>query len=156
MESAKLISDLNTLIAICKDGELGYRTAASAIESNQTQPLLVQYAAQRARFAADLQAEVSRLGGVPASSGDLSGSLHRTWINLKAIASGRAPGSVFAECRAGEEAALHVYENVRKKDLPPELQSLVERHYQAIKAAHDRIQALESQYRQGGDENNQS
>ena len=156
METSKLISDLNTLITICKDGEQGYRTASAAVESNRTQPLFEKYAEQRNRFATELQATVSRLGGVPGTGGDLAGTIHRTWINLKAMASGRDPGALFAECRVGEEAALHVYKKVKQKELPPEIQVLVDRQYQAIKAARDRIQALETQYRQVGDENTQS
>lgn len=145
MEKGEIISNLNTLIAICRDGERGYRTAAAVIEGMQYQPLFEQYAAQRHRFATDLQAAVNRLGGIPEKEGDLAGTVHRGWISLKAVLTSRESRTILAECKAGEKAAVHVYKEIVAKELPPEIEALVERQYQAVKAAHDRIQAMETQ-----------
>lgn len=145
METGEVISELNTLIAICKDGEQGYRTVATLLEPHRYHSLFEEYAEQRHRFATDLQEEVNRLGGIPGKEGDLAGTLHRRWIILKALITAREPGDILAECKAGEKAAVQVYEEVFQKDLPPEIQALVEHQYQAIKAARDRIQALETQ-----------
>lgn len=145
METDELISDLNTLIAICRDGEHGYRTVAKIVEPPRYHSLFTEYADQRHRFATDLQAAVNRLGGIPGKSGDLAGTLHRKWINLKASVVGREPGTVLDECEAGEKAAVYVYQEVIQKDLPVEVHALVEGQYQAIKAAHTRIQALAEQ-----------
>ena len=51
---------LNGLIEICKDGEEGFRTAATGIHDSTLRRLLESYAHQRAGFAQELQAEVAR------------------------------------------------------------------------------------------------
>lgn len=145
MKTEEIIDDLNELIAICKDGEQGYLTAAKAMEAGEYQPLFEQYSTQRQRFATDLQAEINRLGGIPGKEGDLAGTVHRAWINLKAVASGRDTRTILAECIAGEKAAVDVYAEVTQKELPPEIYALVDQQYQSIKAALDRLQALVAQ-----------
>lgn len=145
METEEIVDALNELIAICKDGEQGYQTAAKVMEADEHQPLFEQYSAQRHRFATDLQAEVNRLGGIPGKEGDLAGTVHRAWINLKAVASGRDTAAILTECVAGEKAAVDVYAEITQKELTPEIYALVDQQYQAIKAARDRIQALLTQ-----------
>lgn len=145
METDELISDLNTLIALCKDGERGYLTVAKVIESTRYHSLFKEYARQRHRFATELQAIVNRLGGIPGKSGDLAGSMHRGWISLKAALMGGEPAAILAECDAGEKAALHVYQETLHKQLPAEIHMLVEKQYQAIKAARARLQVLAEQ-----------
>ena len=88
---------------------------------------------------------MNRLGGIPDKEGDLAGTVHRGWINLKAALVGRDAGTILSECDAGERAAVHVYREIIEKELPPEIHTLVEQQFQAVKAARDRIQALESQ-----------
>ena len=124
METGEIISDLNTLIAICKDGEQGYRTVAKVSDAARYQSLFEEYAAQRHRFATDLQAEVDRLGGIPGQNGDLAGTIHRGWIHLKAAVAGREPAIILAECKAGEKAAVHVYEEIAQKELPPTIREV--------------------------------
>ena len=145
MEKDELVADLNTLIAICRDGERGYRTVAKVIEPTQYHTLFTEYSEQRHRFATELQAAVNQLGGIPGKSGDLAGSIHRGWINLKAAVGGRDPGAILAECEAGEKAAVHVYQEIMQKDLPVQIHTIVAEQYQAIKAARARIQALAKQ-----------
>lgn len=151
MKTEEIIDALNELIAICKDGEQGYQTVAKVMEAGEYQPLFEQYAAQRHRFAADLQAEINRLGGIPGKEGDLAGTVHRGWINVKAMVSGRDTGAIVAECIAGEKAAVDVYEEITQKELPPEIYTLVDHQYQAIKAARDRLKALAARRIAAGD-----
>lgn len=144
METREIVEVLNELIAICKDGENGYRSVARAMEENEYQPLFETYSEQRHDFAAALQAEVNRLGGIPEKEGDLAGTLHRGWINVKAVISGRDTKAILDECIAGEKAAVDVYTEAAQKALPPHIYALVDEQHQAIKAARDRIRGLKS------------
>jgi uncharacterized protein (TIGR02284 family) len=144
-----LIMDLNELIALCRNAEKGYVVACSRVEAPLLRSLLASYAEQRAAFADTLQAEVVRLGGTAETTGDLAGSFHRLWLRLKYLASPR-DATVIAECIVGDAAALEVYEEVRRKQLPEPVQDIVDQQYSAVRAARDRLNALHRTRRLGG------
>jgi len=138
-----VISTLNNLIETCKDGENGFRTAADSVTNNQFRTLFNAYARQRAQFAAELQAEVRRLGGDPERTGSSAGAMHRGWINLKAAVTGGDEGAIIAECERGEDSAVKNYHEAQQAGLPGGVQAIVERQYMHVQAAHDRIRDLE-------------
>jgi len=139
------IATLNDLIETCKDGEQGFRTAADAVRDPSIKQLFVQYAEQRAQFAAELQREVTRLGGEPEQSGSVSGSLHRGWMNLKSAITGQDEASVVAAAEEGEDVARSSYEKALAAELPPDVRRVVERQSAAVNEAHDRVRALKRQ-----------
>ncbi|MBI3951100.1 MAG: PA2169 family four-helix-bundle protein [Acidobacteria bacterium] len=142
-ETDDLISTLNNLIETCKDGEQGFRQAAEGVKDPDLKALFNSYSRQRAQFAADLQAEVRRLGGDPEKMGSVAGALHRGWINIKSAVTGQDEEAVIAEAERGEDAAVKNYQEALNKDLPADLRVLIERQYMQIKEAHDRVRALE-------------
>jgi uncharacterized protein (TIGR02284 family) len=142
-DAAQAIKTLNQLIATCKDGENGFRTAAEGVKIQDVKTLFNSYSAQRARFVVELQAEVERLGGQPAEGGSLTATLHRGWMNVKSLVTGRDVYAMFAECRRAEEAAVKTYEEALKTPLPAEARAVVERQFEQIKEAHARVHALE-------------
>jgi uncharacterized protein (TIGR02284 family) len=136
-------STLNQLIQTCKDGEQGFQAAAAGVDDLNLQRLLESYSQQRSEFAAELQLEVERLAENPAESGHLSASLHRGWINIKSVVSGREESAIVAECERGEDAAVKVYQDALSSALPQDLRAVVERQFVKIKEAHDQIRSLE-------------
>jgi uncharacterized protein (TIGR02284 family) len=133
---------LNVLIETCKDGELGFRTAADDTRSADAQRMFLALARERAELAAALQREVQRLGGTPASAGTVSGSLHRGWMNLTAAVTGSDERSIIAAAERGEDSAKRAYERALREPLPQATRTLVERQYEQIRAAHDRVSRL--------------
>jgi uncharacterized protein (TIGR02284 family) len=138
-----VISRLNRLIEACKDREQGYRTAADGAHNHDLKALLHAYEGQSAGYAIQLQAEVKRLGGVPADTGSLAGWLARGWLHLASAVSGN-DGAVIAGCQRGEEAARADYEAALAEPLPGEVRGVLERQYAGVKAGHDRLRALEA------------
>ena len=88
------ISVLNGLIETCKDGEQGFRTSAEKVKDASLKSLFSKYASQRAGYVQELSAAVTQLGGDPAKSGHIAGSLHRGWINLKEALRTTLPANV--------------------------------------------------------------
>jgi uncharacterized protein (TIGR02284 family) len=120
---ADVISSLNALIEACKDREQGYRTAADGACNHDLKALLRSYQGQSAGYVAELQAAVSRLGGVPAEKGSLTGWLTRGWQHLTS-AGGGDDGDVIAGCARGEDAARAGYEQALAEPLPAEVRAL--------------------------------
>lgn len=136
------ISTLNNLIQTCKDGENGFTEAAQGVESTDLKDLFVRYAQQRSQFAAELQDEVRKLGGDPETSGSVAASLHRGWIDIKSVVTGKDEAAILSECERGEDVAVESYQNALKEALPSDVNSIIERQYMQIKEAHDRIKGL--------------
>ncbi len=139
-----VISCLNNLIETCKDGQDGFRTAAENVRNAEYKTLFNTYSRQRAQFAGELQAEVRRFGEDPETSGSVSASLHRGWINLKSAITGSSDAGIVAECERGEDSAVSNYQNALEDDtLPGDVRSIIERQYRQIQEAHDRVRLQE-------------
>lgn len=149
-DKSELISVLNGLVETCKDGEKGFRTAAEGITNGELATLFLNYAEQRASFAAELQAEVRRLGGDPETGGTAMGAVHRGWIDIKSAVAGKDEGAVITEAERGEDHAVHEYREALEKNLPTNVQTVVENQYIHVRDAHDHIRALERLHSERG------
>ena len=136
------ISTLNTLIETCKDGENGFNEAAQGVATADLKDVFMRYSQQRSQFAGELQDEVRKLGGDPETSGSIVASLHRGWIDIKSVVTGRDEAAILNECERGEDSAVQAYQNALKEALPSDVNSVVERQYTQVKEAHDRIKGL--------------
>lgn len=143
MTNDSTISTLNNLIETCKDGEEGFRTAAEGVTSPQVKAVFQQYSQQRAQMARELQDEVRGLGGSAETSGSVSGSLHRGWINIKSTVTGKDEQKIIAEAERGEDVAKKVFEEALKEPLPSQVKTLVQRLAGQVREAHDRVRAME-------------
>ena len=139
----EVASTLNGLIQTCKDGENGFKVAAEAVDDINLQHLLQSYSQQRSEFAAELQTEVERLDQDPARAGHVAAALHRGWMDIKSLATGRDEAPIIAECERGEDVAVKAYDQALRSELPADLRALVERQFLKVKDAHDQIRSLE-------------
>ena len=136
------ISVLNDLIETCKDGANGFRTAAEAVEHSEAKTLFASRVPAIERAAAELQAEVRRLGGDPETSGSVAATVHRGWINLKSAVTGRDDAAIITECERGEDVAVKNYEDALEKDLPADVRAIVERQYRGAVQNLERVRSL--------------
>lgn len=135
IHAMKAVATLNRLLAICKDGEKGYRSAAAAVAARDLKDLLNGFAKQRARFAAELEAAVHGLGDAARQKGTVAAFLHRGWLKTRAAFARGDLNDVVAECKRGERLALHRYEQALKRELPKEILTLVASQHASIKEA---------------------
>jgi uncharacterized protein (TIGR02284 family) len=152
----EVIGYLNDLIETCKDGEKGFRAAATRLGKDgepELRTVLNLYAQQRAGFTAELQNEILRRGGEPAESGHVSATFRRGWLDVKSALkiapnhSGDHESDILATCDAAERAAMENYEDVLKKMLPADLLSIVENQYAEIRQAHGRLRSLSKAFK---------
>jgi uncharacterized protein (TIGR02284 family) len=143
MDNDTLISTLNGLIETCKDGEQGFRTAAEGLTDPQTKSEFQNYSRDRGQMARELQDEVRRLGGDPDKSGSMSGAMHRGWINIKSVVTGKDDASIIAEAERGEDVAKKVYDDALRAGLSGTALTIVQQQRARVQATHDRVRALE-------------
>jgi uncharacterized protein (TIGR02284 family) len=142
MSNDKAISTLNNLIETCKDGELGFKTAAEGLKSADIKQRFLDYSRQRAEMVRELQTEVRRLGGDPEKSGSMSGSLHRGWLDIKSVITGKDDHAIVAEAERGEDVAKTVYENALKEALPSTVLAIVQQQAVKVRQVHDQVRNL--------------
>lgn len=143
-----IIDVLNDLIEYSKDGEKGFKTSAEDVKNPQLKAFFVQRAGECANAAAQLQSEVRRLGGDPETSTSISGDLHRGWVNLKSMVTGKDEAAVLNEVERGEDHALKAYKDGREKlvklgrTASDQTYMLVENQLQGVQRNHDQVKAL--------------
>lgn len=147
MSDREIVSMLNDLIEVSKDGEKGFARAAH----DSDDPELIQVfndGEQSCRdAAAALQDEVRMLGGRAEEGGSMKGAAHRGWVSLKNIMSSRNNLAILEECEKGEDYAKSRYAEAMVLSLPQALRVLLQRQYQGVVAKHDRVRDLRNHYR---------
>ncbi|MCU1755691.1 ferritin-like domain-containing protein [Pseudomonas helleri] len=144
------ISVLNDLIETSKDGQEGFKTCAEDIKNPELKALFVKRSADCGTAAAELQAEVRKLGGDPETSTSVAGDLHRRWVDVKSIFTGKGEEAVLNEAERGEDHALKAYKEALKKISKHNLvgiRDVVERQYLNVQRNHDQVKALRNQAR---------
>ena len=144
------IKVLNDLIETSKDGQEGFKTCAEDIKHPELKALFAKRSADCATAAAELQAEVRKLGGDPETSTSVAGDLHRRWVDVKSMFTGKDEEAVLNEAERGEDHALKAYkdaiETINKHNLVG-IRDLVERQYHGVQRNHDQVKALRNQAR---------
>lgn len=144
------IKVLNDLIETSKDGQEGFKTCAEDIKHPELKALFAKRSADCATAAAELQAEVRKLGGDPETSTSVAGDLHRRWVDVKSMFTGKDEEAVLNEAECGEDHALKAYKEALEKITEHNLlgiRDLVERQYHGVQRNHDQVKALRNQAR---------
>ena len=144
------ISILNDLIETSKDGQEGFKSCAEDIKHPELKALFAKRSADCAAAAAELQAQVRALGGDPETSTSVAGDLHRRWVDVKSVFTGKDEEAVLNEAERGEDHALKAYkealEKISKHNLVG-IRDLVERQYHGVQRNHDQVKALRNEAR---------
>ncbi|HEY0844184.1 MAG TPA: PA2169 family four-helix-bundle protein [Noviherbaspirillum sp.] len=147
MDNDEIISTLNDLIETSKDGEEGFRTCADDVSDPQLKTFFSNRAQSCAAAAVELQDMVRAFGGNPETSGGLGGAIHRRWVDIKALLTGKDVKAVLRECVRGEDFAVASYRRALERNLPAHVRAVVERQYQGVLQNHDQVRSLADQYR---------
>ncbi|AIZ31635.1 PA2169 family four-helix-bundle protein [Pseudomonas sp. K1(2024)] len=143
-----VIDVLNNLIEYSKDGEKGFKESADDVKNPQLKAFFEQRAIDCAQAARELQAEVRHLGGDPETSTSFSGDLHRGWLNLKSMFTGKDEEAVLNTVEEGEDHALKAYKEAREKLVKlnnanaHNALTLVDGQLQGVQRNHDQVKTL--------------
>src|SRR4030095_1911002 len=133
---------LNRLIAICRDGERGFRDAANPCRNPTVKALFLEIASQREQFATNILPYAQRLGGASESDGSFAGALHRGWMTVKDTVGGHEDAAIIREAERGERIALGAYEDALDGMLPPSARDMIEKQCAEVRHSHNRVHAL--------------
>ena len=145
MEAKATQALLNELVETLKDGQKGYADAMTDVEDANLKETFKHYAAQRAEYITEIEDQMFKLNLKPdeSASGSVTATVHRAWIDLKAALTSKDNTAVLNECERGEDYAKKAYQTALKaQDLPANLKSVIEKQYQGVTEAHDKIKSL--------------
>lgn len=142
LSNDEVISTLNGLIETCKDGQDGFKAASEGIQRSDLKSVFYEFSQQRAEFAGILQEQVRLLGGDPEKSGSMSAAVHRGWMDIKSVVTGKDEGAILNECERGEDYAKEAYSDALKKGLPANVADIIAQQSHAVLTAHNRIRSL--------------
>jgi uncharacterized protein (TIGR02284 family) len=136
------IDVIQNLIETCRDGQNGFRDAAEHTKDPSIRSYFNEQSLERARFAAELEQVVQRLGeSDPDRTGSVAAAFHRAWIDFKSNV-GMGDEGVISAAETGEDAAKKAYEQALQADLPGDAREIVQRQAESVFRAHDRVRDL--------------
>ena len=133
---------VHNVISVCRDAEQGFRGAAQAVSEPTMKEMFQQYSAQRAQFASDLQTSEKALGFETINPQGLGGMLFASWISLKGLLTRHDVHALLVEAERGEDWSLKTYRAALGMTLPPEIGSIIQKQFEEVQKAHDRIKSL--------------
>ena len=136
---------LNHLLERNYDAEKGYKKAAEDIDNSLLKDFFKDYSGQRYSFGHEIKEEIRLMNGEPDKGSSVKGDLHRTWIDVKSLLTGKDDEAVVKECIRGETTALEDYEDaLRRNDLPPSTRQVVQRQHDQIQGAVNRLNQIQN------------
>jgi uncharacterized protein (TIGR02284 family) len=146
VEKTKTISVVENLLETVNNGRRGFAEAAEKLDEDGNEQLaseMRQLSQQRLRLSNELKA-LAAAEGVQIDNGDgsVAGTLHRSFMALRDALTGDDPYAVLAAAEQGEDHAVAEYERALDDDIPGSVKSVVQRQFDEVKAAHDRVREL--------------
>lgn len=117
---------LNGILEKTYDAEKGFEKAAENIDNNALKNYFRSKAQERNIFGDELQKEIKIFNQEIAKDGSTAGSVHRAWMDIKALFSFDDEESMLEEAIRGEKVAVKEYEDViNETKLPVSTKSLL-------------------------------
>lgn len=144
MENNKAtIETLNDLVQINNDRIKGYENAVKETEDAELVSVFNNKILESQQFRSTLTEEVQVLGADGDTSTSVSGTIHRTWLELKAKFTGHSSHSILEDCEFGEDAIRKAYQSALDGEhLPAYIRDILNDQKMILDQSHDEIKAL--------------
>lgn len=132
---------LRSVIDSLIDGQEGFQELGEDLKDETLKHYFLAESLKRAEFRGELETVLHQEGVHDIKeSGTVSGTLHRTWGDMKARM-GLGDHSLLETAEKGEDAAKKAYEEALKKDLPLPIRQLLTSQSVHIQKSHDYVRA---------------
>jgi uncharacterized protein (TIGR02284 family) len=141
-----VVDTLKEVGKIIRDSEEGYRHSANDIDDWQLRSMFLELARVRSEQGDEIDRLLQRFGGeaVP-KGGSTSGTLHRTFVDLKAAITGNNRQAVVNEVVRGESYAESVFDRALRADLPADVRQVVQRQHNSVRESRDRVRRMQQE-----------
>lgn len=140
----KLVDQLEEILEKNRDAEKGYVKAAENADSPNLKAFFRRKASERKEFNESLKRELVTSYDEIDDDGSFSGTMHRTWMDIKSFFSGNDDESMLEEAIRGDKAAVEEYEEVLEdKTLPASVATVIRNQHMKIRTDLNNIKSLE-------------
>ncbi|HSD34325.1 MAG TPA: PA2169 family four-helix-bundle protein [Alphaproteobacteria bacterium] len=151
-DNSGLVETLKEVGKIIRDSEEGYRHSANDIDDWQLRSMFLELARIRGEQGDEVDRLLQRFGGEAApKGGSASGTLHRTFVDLKAAITGHNRQAVIAEVVRGESYAESVFDKALRADLPADVRQVIQRHHNSVRDSRDRVRRMQQEMGYGAE-----
>jgi uncharacterized protein (TIGR02284 family) len=145
-----LVDTLKEVGKIIRDSEEGYRHSANDIDDWQLRSMFLELARVRGEQGDEIDRLLQRFGGeAVAKGGSTSGTLHRTFVDLKAAITGHNRQAVIGEVVRGESYAESVFDKALRADVPADVRQVLQRHHNSVRDSRDRVRRMQQEMSYG-------
>ncbi|WP_452223191.1 ferritin-like domain-containing protein [Lacinutrix chionoecetis] len=135
---------LNELLERTYDAEKGFKKAAENADHAGLKSYFNKKAQERYDFGHELKTEIRSFGQEVDKGGSVKGTLHRAWMDTKALFSADNAESMLEESIRGEKAAIDEYKDVMEDvSLPSSTKSILQNQKSKIETGLNTIKGLE-------------
>ncbi|WP_149276240.1 ferritin-like domain-containing protein [Pareuzebyella sediminis] len=143
-KSKKLVDQLEEILEKNRDAQKGYAKAAENAESHSLQSYFNRKSSERKSFNDALRAELVATYDEIDDDGSFTGTIHRTWMDIKNFFSGNSDEAMLEEAIRGDKASVEEYEEVLKDTaLPMRVSTLIRDQNMKIRTDLNKIRSLE-------------
>ena len=149
-ESAKekshkqLVHYLQELLEKNYDATKDYKVAVERAENHDLKRFLKKQVVRREHYATEIDKIIHSLNEHPKESGTLSGSLHRTWINLRGSIEKDTDKALLEQCRQGEKNSIEDYEDkLAKYMFPPHIKEILLNQIKEMKVTLETVKSMD-------------
>jgi uncharacterized protein (TIGR02284 family) len=133
---------LEGLFASARDGELGFREAATHARAPELVALYERLAQHCACGAAQWQQSLAQVGGAVPDSGTVAGAAQRVWLQIRGLFGGASDRTLLEECERGQDEVVAHYAHALRGNLPAALHAAVQREFEQAQRQLDHIRTL--------------
>jgi uncharacterized protein (TIGR02284 family) len=138
---------LHSVIESLIDGQEGFQTIGEHLKDETLRRYFAAESLKRASFRGELETMLHTEGDHdPKQSGSVSGTLRRTWGDLKAHLGG-GDHTLLETAEAAEDAAKKAYKDALDKELPLPVHQLLSTQYAHIQESHDYVKAARDRHK---------
>lgn len=144
MSNETLVRELNHLLTRNYDAEKGY----TILKDESKNPLLRAYfqekIAHRYHYRHQIKELIRSLDGEIDQGGSIEGGIHRTWLDIKAYATGNDEEALLEEVERGEKVYLGAYDRFLELPyIPDHVRNTIGRQRQSVKITLGDVEQLE-------------
>ncbi|WP_373516213.1 PA2169 family four-helix-bundle protein [Pricia sp.] len=140
----EMVDQLEEILEKNRDAEKGYKKAAENADSISLKSYFEKKARDRKSFNDSLKRELVANYDKIDDDGSFGGTIHRTWMDVKAFFSGDNDESMLEEAIRGDKSAVEEYEEVLEDTtLPSSIATLIRDQQMKIRTDLNKIKTLE-------------
>ena len=142
--TTEISSVLKDLVQINVDRYNGCQKAIEDVHDSDLKDMFRRMGEQSLNFKNELEGLSVNDVHVPTDETSAASKLHRTWIDIKSVFTGKDRHSVLAAAEQGEDTILKTYNEALQNNsgMPTDLMQVVQRQKQELLQSHNMVKAL--------------